>query len=78
MENQVNEVWSLRIYRPIIGKNPAGWYYVAAFLTSDAAQVALQKLHAAGRVTVDPKSITEENPNGNCFELQRLDVRTNG
>jgi hypothetical protein len=75
---EIKEVWALKIYRPTIAKNPAGWYYVAAFLTSDAAQLALQKLHAAGRVATDPKSITEENPNGNCFELQRLDVRANG
>lgn len=73
---EIKEVWSLRIYRPALAKQPAGWYYVAAFVSADSAQAALKLLHGAGRVATDPKSITEENPNGNCFELQRLDVRS--
>lgn len=72
---EIKEVWALKIYRPAIGKGLAGWVYVAAFTTADKAQAALKVLHDVGRVVADPSTITEENPNGNCFELQRLDVR---
>jgi hypothetical protein len=75
MENSLKEVWVLRIYSPARKDQPEGWRDVAAFTTPTGAQGALQKLHAVGRVVPDPKSINEDNPNGNSFELKRLDVK---
>jgi len=75
MEQKVEEVWLLRVHRPRIKEQPAGWYDVAAFLTPGSAQTALTKLNALGRVVPDPSTITEANPNGNSWELKRLEVR---
>ena len=76
MEQKVEEVWLLRVHRPQIKDQPPGWYDVAAFLTPQGAHAALTKLNALGRVVADPKTVTDENPNGNSFELKRLDVRS--
>lgn len=72
---KISEVWLLRIHSPAIGKNPAGWRDVAAFLTPQKAGDAVKALAENGRVTGDPTTATPENPNGNSWELKRLDVR---
>lgn len=71
----ITEVWVLTIYRPVIGKNPEGWYDVAAFTSPGKVQDAIEKLANNGRMTVDPKSITKENPAGASWRMKRLDVR---
>lgn len=75
MENQITEVWVLTIYRPVIGKNAAGWYDVGAFTTPQKVEGAIAKLAANGRMTTDPESVTEENPAGSSWKMKRLDVR---